>query len=118
MRSKFKCPHGFTNVWERNALHGKEREKVDGLNGKAIHLNQKPLDLMSMIIEASSDEDDVVWEPFGGLFSACLAARKLKRRAFGGEIDPTYFHFGVERLKREASQHQLPLSVDASITPP
>lgn len=29
MRSKFSCPHGFTNVWERNALHGKERIKID-----------------------------------------------------------------------------------------
>ena len=114
MRSKFKCPHGFTNVWERNALHGREREKVNVLNGKAIHLNQKPIDLVSMTIEASSDEGDVVWEPFGGLFTACIAARKLKRRAFGGEIDKTYFHFGVERLKRAVSQHLLPLSEGAS----
>jgi DNA methylase len=79
MRSKFRCPHGFTNVWDRGALHGKEREKVDGLNGKAIHLNQKPIDLISVIIEASSDEDDVVWEPFGGLFTSCIAARRLRR---------------------------------------
>lgn len=111
MRSKFRCPHGFTNVWDRGALHGKEREKVDVLNGRAIHLNQKPLDLISMTIDASSDEGDVVWEPFGGLFTACIAARRLKRRAYGGEMDSTYFHFGVERLKREASQHHLPLSV-------
>lgn len=113
MRSKFRCPHGVTNVWDRNALHGKEREKVNVSNGRAIHLNQKPVDLVSMLINASSDPGDVVWEPFGGLFTACLAARRLGRRAFGGEIDPTYFHFGVERLKREASQDQLPLSASA-----
>jgi site-specific DNA-methyltransferase (adenine-specific) len=113
MRSKFQCPHGITNVWERSALHGKEREKVNGLNGKAIHLNQKPVDLISMLVAASSDANDVVWEPFGGLFTACLAARKLQRRAFGSEIDPTYFHYGVERLKRAVSQHHLPLSLDA-----
>jgi len=110
MRTKFRCPHGFTNVWDRNALHGRERESAGALNGKAIHLNQKPLDLVEMIIKASSEPGDVVWEPFGGLFTACLAAGKLKRRASGGEIDPTYFYFGVERLKREASQHLLPLS--------
>ena len=40
-------------------------------------------------------------EPFGGLFTATLAAAKLGRLAFGGEIDPTYFQFGVERLRRE-----------------
>ena len=113
MRSKFHCPHGFTNVWDRNALHGKERESVATLNGKAIHLNQKPLDLVEMIIEASSDRGDLVWEPFGGLFTACVAARKLKRRACSGEIDPTYFHFGVQRLNRVTSQHLLPLSPGA-----
>lgn len=41
-------------------------------------------------------------EPFGGLFTATVAAMKLGRRALGSEIDPTYFQFGVERLGREA----------------
>lgn len=113
MRTKFRCPHGFTNVWERNALHGKERESVSAIDGRAIHLNQKPLDLVEMTIQASSDPSDVVWEPFGGLFTACVAARRLNRRAFGAEIDPTYFHFGVARLNRVTSQHLLPLSADA-----
>lgn len=102
MRSKFNCPHGVTNVWDRPALRGAERFKINGTNGKAIHLNQKPLDLMSTIVEASSDERDVVWEPFGGLFTACLAANQSGRKAFGAEIDPTYFHYGVERLKQES----------------
>lgn len=99
MRSKFNCPHGYTNVWQRPALRGEERAKVNGLNGKAAHLNQKPLDFMRLIIEAASDPGDVVWEPFGGLFSACLAAQDLGRRAFGAEIDPDYFRVGMERLR-------------------
>lgn len=107
MRSKFSCPHGFTNVWERGALRDAERFKLNGDSGKAIHLNQKPLDLMTMTIKASSEEGDVVWEPFGGLFSACAAARRLQRRAHGGEIDPTYFHYGGRRLSEEAFQHSL-----------
>ncbi len=99
LRSKFHCPMGYTNVWDRNALHGRERIKVPHLGGgKAAHLNQKPLDLMRLIIEASSDPGDVVWEPFGGLFSASLAAKTLKRRAHSCELDPTYFQLGVERF--------------------
>jgi len=77
MRYKFHCPHGYTNVWERTALHCGERVKAP--NGKAAHLNQKPLDLMTLIIQASSDEGDVIWEPFGGLFSASLAAWRCGR---------------------------------------
>lgn len=102
MRSKFKCPHGFTNVWQRPALRGNERVKTS--SGKAVHLNQKPLDLMSIIIESSSDENDVIWEPFGGLFSASLAARNLKRRAYSCELDPDYFSYGVNRFNQEVHQ--------------
>lgn len=96
MRAKFNCPYGATNVWERPALRGAERLKVQ--NGRTAHLNQKPLDLMRLIIEASTDVGDVVWEPFGGLFSASIAARSLQRRSFAAEIDPAYFALGIQRL--------------------
>lgn len=107
MRAKFRCPYAWTNVWQRPALRGAERSvvaSINGLNGKAIHLNQKPLDLMRLIIEASTDAGDVVWEPFGGLFSASAAARKLGRQAYAAEIDPTYFHYGVERLRGRSAE--------------
>jgi hypothetical protein len=107
MRSKFHCPHGFTNVWDRPALRGAERLKTNGSQGKAVHLNQKPLQLMSMIIQASTDEGDVVWEPFGGLFTACIAARRIRRRSCGAESDPTYFDYGMKRLIEESRQHSL-----------
>ncbi len=29
MRAKFYCPHGYTNVWDRNSLRGKERITID-----------------------------------------------------------------------------------------
>ena len=104
MRTKFDCPHGFTNVWRRPALRGKERYKIDGVKGRAIHLNQKPLDLITMILCATSNEGDVVWEPFGGLFTGCIAARANQRRSFGSEIEPTYFHYGVKRLISSSAQ--------------
>ena len=97
MRAKFHCPHGYMNVWDRPPLSGKERIKAPK-GTKAAHLNQKPLDLMSLIIEASSDEGDVVWEPFGGLFSASFAASKLGRKAYGCELIPAYFDLGVSRF--------------------
>lgn len=107
LRSKFHCPHGVTNVWDRPPLHGSERVKLNGDSGRAIHLNQKPLDLVKMTIEASSDEQDVVWEPFGGLFSVSVAAHATNRRCYSAEIDPTYFHYGVERVKSDTAQASL-----------
>lgn len=96
MRSKFDCPHGYTNVWDRPALRGKERVLE---NKKVVHLNQKPLDLMELIINSSTERGDVVWEPFGGLFSASLAAKKLGRKAFSCEVDKTYFYHGSKRFE-------------------
>lgn len=96
MRAKFRCPHGVTNVWERQAVRGEERVRL--ARGRSVHLNQKPLDLMRRLLEASSDPGDVVWEPFGGLFSGALAARALERRAYAAELDATYFQYGVQRF--------------------
>lgn len=98
MRYKFRCPVGRTNVWNRNPLKGGERIKVPEISSKAAHLNQKPLDFMRLIIEASSDRGDVVWEPFGGLFSASVAAKQTGRKSFAGEIDATYFQLGQKRF--------------------
>jgi len=106
-RSTFNCPHGATNVWQRPALRGAERIKTDGNSGKAVHLNQKPLDLMERIIQASTEAGGVVWEPFGGLFTGCVAARRLGRCSYGAEIDSTYFQFGLDRIIQEAGQDRL-----------
>lgn len=102
-RSTFHCPVGHTNVWSRPPLHGKERIKVPELGKQAAHLNQKPLDLMSLIIEASSDPGDVVWEPFGGLFSATLAAHQLGRPGYAAECVAAYFQLGLNRFPDPSS---------------
>jgi DNA methylase len=103
MRTKFFCPHGWMNVWDRPTLKGAERIKVPDLGSKVAHLNQKPLDLMKLIVEASSQTNDVIWEPFGGLFSASLAAKQLQRRAFSAELDPDYFQLALTRFQTEAN---------------
>lgn len=95
LRPKFYCPVGITNVWDHPPLTGEERIK----NGtKAVHLNQKPVRLMELIIEVSSDEGDVVWEPFGGLCSAGVAAHNLRRSYFGAEISPNIYNLAEKRL--------------------
>lgn len=104
LRAKFKCPHGVTNVWERAAL--RDDERIKSPEGRAVHLNQKPLDLMERLILASSERADVLWEPFGGLFSAALAANRLARRAYAAELDPTYFTYGMRRFEdRSDDEH-------------
>jgi DNA methylase len=96
MRSKFYCPLGVTNVWTEPAVRGPEREK---LASACIHMNQKPLKLLERCITASSDPGDAVWEPFGGLCSATIAAHRLGRRGFAAECVPEFFQVAVRRLQ-------------------
>ncbi len=103
-RAKFTCDMGVSNVWRAPAVRGGERLKADG---GCIHMNQKPLALLERIIQASSDEGDVVWEPFGGLCSATVAAARLRRLAFASEINPAFYQAAVERLENEEDQNRL-----------
>jgi len=93
----FKGKYGITNVWEVPPLHSKERIKV-GNSPKYFHLNQKPLYLMSLIISVSSNEGDVIWEPFGGIFSASLAGHQIRRKVYGAEVDSNIFQTGLSRF--------------------
>lgn len=104
---KFHCPAGVTNVWTFPHLSSDERICI---NGRNVHPNQKPLALMDLLIESSTDEGDVVWEPFGGLFSGSLSAVAKGRIAYGAEISKEYYDVGVSRFEeRNAVPVQLML---------
>lgn len=107
-RAKFKCPFGLTNVWQTNQLRGKERIKV---KGKAVHLNQKPLTLIKALIEMTSDTGDVVWDPFGGLFTTAVGCCQLDRQCFSAEITPDIFAEGERRFLSECVQQSLQLAL-------
>lgn len=97
LRARWNHVHGRTNVWDEPPVHGQERIK-SGDSTSYLHANQKPLALMERQILASSGEGDIVWEPFGGLMSATLAAMQTKRRAYAAEVDPAFFTAAKRRI--------------------
>lgn len=99
-RAKFYCPIGVTNVWRVSPTRGKERLKING-KLKALHANQKPLELMQLLVNISTEPNDVIWEPFGGMCSASVAAARLNRVAYCAEIEPEYYKAALIRLKKE-----------------
>ena len=102
MRAKWTHTHGLTNVWQEPPVHGKERVK----NGEGyLHANQKPLTLMERQVLACTEKGEVVWEPFGGLCSATLAAASLGRRAFAAEMNPQFFSAASARLRAALTPH-------------
>ena len=100
LRAKWTHVHALTNVWREPPVHGAERVRAANGHGY-LHATQKPLALMERQILASTDIGDVVWEPFGGLCSATVAAIRLGRIAYAAEQHPTYFAVASERVKKE-----------------
>jgi site-specific DNA-methyltransferase (adenine-specific) len=94
---KFDCEVGRTNVWECPPLRSQERIRAE--NGtKALHLNQKPLELIDLTVRATTDPGDVIWEPFGGLCTGAVSAKRLGRRAVAAEKNEAVYRKAAERL--------------------
>ena len=62
---------------------------------------QKPLVLYERIIAASSNEGDLVLDPFCGCATTCVAAEKLKRQWIGIDIWDKAHKVVIDRLKKE-----------------
>jgi DNA modification methylase len=60
---------------------------------------QKPLALLDRIIEASSNENDVVLDAFCGCGTALVSAQLLKRQWIGIDISPTACRVMAKRLR-------------------
>ena len=78
------------NVWEFSRV----RFKMDEYEN---HPSQKPEALLERIIKASSNEGEIVLDPFGGSFSTSAVAVRLGRRAISMDISRDYFKIGIRR---------------------
>jgi len=65
---------------------------------------QKPLALLNRIIEASSNPGDMVFDPFAGCATTCVAAELLGRQWAGIDIDSKALDVTVDRLQLETDQ--------------
>ena len=72
--------------------------------GDKCHPTEKPVGLMEILIANSTNENDIVLEPFAGAGATCIAARNLKRRFIGIEIDETYCETANKRLEMAQQQ--------------
>jgi len=68
------------------------------MNEYEKHPSQKPESLLERIILASSNEGDVVLDPFSGTFTTSAVAQKLNRKSIGIEFEEEYFKVGLRRL--------------------
>ncbi|MCY3631676.1 MAG: DNA methyltransferase [bacterium] len=89
----------YGNIWTDIPMAlGKER---------VGYPTQKPLTLLERIIRASSNEGDIVLDPFCGCATACVAADRLNRQWAGIDLSPL-----AARLVRSRIQAEGPLLYD------
>jgi site-specific DNA-methyltransferase (adenine-specific) len=100
-----KSRHAFNYKLMKETNRGKQMKSVwevlppsreEKLFGK--HPAQKPVALLERIILASSNEGDLVLDPFMGSGTTAVAALRLSRQVFGIDFDQAWIHMTRVRL--------------------
>ena len=95
-------------ITDINPLSGQSKERTG-------YPTQKPIELYKRIVAASSNEGDLILDPFCGCGTTLMAAEALNRHWIG--IDLTYLATGAVRLQIERLFPQLRDSVTIAGTP-
>lgn len=95
----FNAQMGITDVWRDIDFYTEDR----------IHPTQKPLKLIKRLILASSNEGDLVVDPFAGSGSTAVAATQLKRRYITIEKAEEYYNSAINRIKSVSTTNEYKL---------
>ena len=63
-----------------------------------VHATTKPVSILQLLIKRSTEERDIVIDPFMGSGTTGAAAKLLKRGFIGIELDPNYFRVAQDRI--------------------
>jgi site-specific DNA-methyltransferase (adenine-specific) len=105
------------SVWNIPILNAAAKERTG-------YPTQKPLAILRRIIKASSNEGDIVLDPFCGCATTCVAAQQLGRKWIGIDIEKQPAQILIDRLSDDAglfkdfiATDQIPKRSDLKITP-
>lgn len=68
-------------------------------SSKYNHPTEKPLNILEYLISKSSNEGELILDPFMGSGSTCVAAKNKNRKYIGIELDPQWFNVAQERIQ-------------------
>jgi len=90
----------FRDIWDDNAV-----KPVLNLSKERIgYPTQKPLALLNRIIKASSNEGDIVLDPFCGCATTCVSAELLGRQWIGIDVSSEAYRLVGNRLEQEVER--------------
>ena len=82
------------DVWETSLTKPSEKKC-----GK--HPTQKPIELLEKIVLASTDENDLILDPFNGSGTTGIVANRLNRRYIGIEKEKEYLDLTIKRKESD-----------------
>ena len=82
------------DVWESSLT--KPTEKKCGK-----HPTQKPMAILEKLILASTDEGDLILDPFNGSGTTGIVANKLKRKYIGIDLEKEYLDLTIKRKENK-----------------
>lgn len=85
----FNAQIGITDVWDDINFYGEKGR---------FHATQKPLNLIKRLVLASSNDEDIVLDPFMGSGTTAVASQNNNRNYIGFEIDKKYYTQSEQRL--------------------
>ena len=91
------------SVWHIYPPNGDEKEF-----GK--HPTQKPVALLERIIQSSTNEGDLIFDPFSGSSTTGVAAIQSKRRFVGTELEDSFINVSIKRLEQTINKISASLS--------
>jgi modification methylase len=81
--------------WLLPICNGKERVKVNGEKG---HPTQKPESLLNRVILSSTNQNDIILDPFFGSGTTGVVAKRLGRHFVGVEREQKYINIAEKRI--------------------
>lgn len=84
-----------------NNASSKTVHKFNNIVGNKKHPTEKPIDLMELYVNNSSNENDTILDCFMGSGSTGVACKNLNRNFIGIELDETYFEIAKKRIEEE-----------------
>ena len=95
------------NRLDENDFYNRVKKTSPVLGTDKIHLTQKPVSLMQQFVELSSNEGDLVLDPYMGSGTTAVACHRTKRHFVGFEINDEFYQKAVRRLDAERAQMTL-----------
>lgn len=82
------------DVWNLSILAGSSKERTG-------FPTQKPLKLLDRIIQTSTNEGDIILDPFCGCATTCISAERLNRKWIGVDLSSLAVQLVEERARNE-----------------